>query len=149
MKKLLVIGLLGALVSCENQDINEGEKFRPRELHDSFESSHFTKIKVDGVEYLMMERDNNNPHEGFGFMAFRANKLMEKQDTIISYLKTLQYFQNKMYSRMFQIPVDSGQAEFNRIFLENLDLERVELEELEKEDLVNLGDSSTSQEEEE
>ena len=85
----------------------------------------------------MTERDNNNPHEGFGFMAFRANKLMEKQDTIISYLRTMQYFQNKIYTRMYGISEDSGRAEFEDRFLEFLLQETRELEELEREDLVN------------
>lgn len=142
MKKIVAIGLLAVLAGCENRDINEGEKFRPRELHDNFNDSHFTKVIVDGVEYLMMERDNNNPHEGFGFMAFRANTLMEKQDTIIAYLKTLQQFQNKIYTRMYQISEDVGQAEFEEMFLSNLNQEIKELEELEKEDLVNIDEVS-------
>ena len=95
------------------------------------------KSKVDGVEYLLTERDNNNPHEGFGFMAFRANDLMEKQDTIISYLKAMQHFQNMMYSRMYGITADSGQAAFNEKLQEFLLLENKELEELEREDLTN------------
>jgi hypothetical protein len=137
MKKLLLLGTIILFASCENKDINEGEEFRPRAVNDNFDDTHFTKIKVDGVEYIMTERDNNNPHEGFGFMAFRANKLMEKQDTLISYLKTIQFFQNKLYSRMYGISQDSGQAEFEAVLLEFLKLETKELEELEREDLVN------------
>ncbi|MEO1253967.1 MAG: hypothetical protein AAFY41_03640 [Bacteroidota bacterium] len=140
MKNALILSSLLVLLGCKNRDINEGEEFRPRELHDNFNDSHFTKIKVDGVEYLMMERDNNNPHEGFGFMAFRANKLMEKQDSIITYLKTMQYFQNKMYSRMFRISEDSGNTEFQIKFNEFILNETKELEELEREDLINKED---------
>lgn len=135
MKKIAIIGLLAIVSGCENKDINEGEEFRPRAVKDSFEDTHFTKVVVDGVEYILTERDNNNPHEGFGFMAFRANKLMEKQDTIISYLKTMSYFQSKMYARMYGIPEDSGRAEFETKFLEYLSSETKELEELEREDL--------------
>lgn len=137
MKKLLLIGTILVFAGCENRDINEGEEFRPRAVNDNFDDTHFTKIVVDGVEYIMTERDNNNPHEGFGFMAFRANKLMEKQDTIISYLKSIQFFQNKLYSRMYGISEQSGQAEFDSVLLEFLKQENKELEELEKEDLVN------------
>ena len=137
MKRLIIIGVLATLVSCENKDINEGEEFRPRAVKDSFEDTHFTKVVVDGVEYILTERDNNNPHEGFGFMAFRANKLMVKQDTILSYLKTMQYFQNKVYSRMHGISEESGQAEFEAKFLEFLATETSELKALEQEDLVN------------
>ncbi|SNT31004.1 hypothetical protein SAMN05421640_3343 [Ekhidna lutea] len=137
MKKIIFIGLTILLAGCENKDINEGEEFRPRAVNDSFDDTHFTKITVDGVEYLMTERDNNNPHEGFGFMAFRANKLMEKQDTIISYLKAMQFFQNKVYARMYGISADSGQAEFEDKLQEFFLLETKELEELEREDLSN------------
>lgn len=137
MKKYLTIGLILLLSACENKDINEGEEFRPRAVNDSFDNTHFTKVTVDGVEYLMTERDNNNPHEGFGFMAFRANNLLEKQDTIISYLKTMQHFQNLMYSRMYGISADSGQAAFNVKLDEFLLLENNELRKLEREDLSN------------
>ena len=134
---ILVTILLLALASCENKDINEGEKFRPRELHDDFNDSHFTKVTVDGVEYLMMERDNNNPHEGFGFMAFRANKVLEKQDSIISYLKAMQFFQNKMYSKLYNKSEDAGNTEFEEKFLEYLSNEKNELNALEGEKLIN------------
>ncbi|MEP1033213.1 hypothetical protein [Ekhidna sp.] len=137
MKKLTFISLFIILLGCDNRDINEGEEFRPRAVKDSFEDTHFTKVVVDGVEYILTERDNNNPHEGFGFMAFRANKLMEKQDTIISYLKTMSYYQSKMYARMYGISEDSARAEYNTMFLEFLASETKELEELEREDLVN------------
>ncbi len=137
MRKLLISGILVLFFSCENRDINEGEEFRPRELQDNFDHSNFTLVTVDGVEYLMMERDNNNPHEGFGFMAYRANKLLEKQDSILSYLKSIQYFQNKVYTRMYEISEDSGKIEFETKFQEFLFMEKKELNELGKKDLIN------------
>ena len=142
MKKLWSLILIISLTACQNRDINEGEEFRPRPVKDNFDDSHFTKVVVDGVEYIMMERDNNNPHEGFGFMAFRANKLMEKQDTIISYLKAMQIYQNKMYARMFNLSEEAAQAQFQDTFYEFLLLENEELSRLEGEDLTN-SDSST------
>ena len=33
----------------------------------------FQTIVIDGCEYLILERDRNNPHEGFGFMAHKGN----------------------------------------------------------------------------
>ncbi|WP_425391281.1 hypothetical protein [Ekhidna sp.] len=149
MRKLFLVGSIALLFSCENKDINEGEEFRPRAVNDNFEDTHFTKIKVDGVEYIMTERDNNNPHEGFGFMAFRANKLMEKQDTLISYMRTLQHFQNKIYTRMYGISEDSGQVAFEMKLIEFLKQETRELEELEREDLVNTSTQDTINDEEE
>jgi hypothetical protein len=136
MKRIIIpITCILLLVSCENKDINEGEEFRPRAVSDSFEDSHFQRVRVDGVEYLMMERDNNNPHEGFGFMAFRANALMEKQDTVLAYLKTIQEFQNKIYARVSKISEIQAQTEFEKIFTKNLLLEQKELNELKQENL--------------
>lgn len=136
MKKIAILFLI-VLTACENKDINEGEEFRPRAVRDTFNDTHFTKVVVDGVEYLMTERDNNNPHEGFGFMAFRANKLMEKQDSVLSYLRAIQVVQNKIYARMYNMSQAEAQAEFDELFLQFLDLENTELETLQKEDLIN------------
>lgn len=96
------VGLL-LVMSCENKNLNEGEEFRPREVLDSFQGVTFSKITVDGIEYLMLERDNNNPHEGFGFMAFRANELMKKQDSIMAHLKVLNEVQLKIYAQIFNM----------------------------------------------
>lgn len=136
MRKLILLSII-ILAGCENRDINEGEEFRPRAVRDDFNQTHFTLITVDGVEYLMTERDNNNPHEGFGFMAFRANKLIEKQDSVLSYLRSMQYYQNKMYARMFNISEEEAQAQFDQTFDYFMQFEETELSELEKEDLVN------------
>ncbi|MBC6409262.1 MAG: hypothetical protein GDA42_02215 [Ekhidna sp.] len=136
MKYLPLLLIISGLLSCENKNINEGEEFRPRPLQDSFDNSHFTKVTVDGVEYLMMERDNNNPHEGFGFMAFRANILMERQDSIMSYLKAMQYFQNKIYSRMYNISEEEAQIRFDQTFSELLLRESTKLKALEQESFI-------------
>ena len=137
MKYLFLIAIFSFTFACKNRDINEGEEFRPRPVQDSFDDSHFTKVTVDGVEYIMMERDNNNPHEGFGFMAFRANKLIEKQDSVFAYLKAIQAFQNKIYSRMYNVSEDEAKNEFDRTFEEFLFMEIDELNSLQQEDLTN------------
>ena len=146
MKKLATLVFLSFLLSCDNHDINEGEEFRLRAVKDSFDNVEFAKVTVDGVEYLMMERDNNNPHEGFGFMAFRANKVIEKQDSIISFLRTMQFYQNKMYARMFDLTEAEAQAQFNASFVDFLSLEMKELEDLNREDLNSTETTNTSQE---
>ena len=125
------------LIGCKNRDINEGEESTPRAVRDNFDDTHFTLITVDGVEYLMTERDNNNPHEGFGFMAFRANKVIEKQDSILSYLRAMQMYQNRMYARMFNLSEEEAQAQFDQTFKEFLWLEEEELKNLEREDLTS------------
>ena len=141
MKKLFILITLALLTTtCKNRDINEGEAFRPRAVRDDFDNSHFSKVTVDGIEYLMMERDNNNPHEGFGFMAFRANRLMEKQDTIISYLRTMQHFQSKMYARMFNLSEEEAAAQYGSKFDEFLNSQDNELRKLKQEKLTNSPD---------
>ena len=145
MKKIILV-FLGSVffLQCGNHDINEGEEFRPRAVPDDFNNTHFTLVEIDGVEYLMTERDNNNPHEGFGFMAFRANKMMERQDSIISYLRSMQYYQNKMYARMFNISEEEAQLQFNQTYDWFLSLESEELEDLIKEELRSSA-STTSE----
>ena len=137
MRYLSLLIMISGLISCKNKDINEGEEFRPRPVQDNFDYSHFTKVTVDGVEYLMMERDNNNPHEGFGFMAFRANKLMERQDSIMSYLRAMQYFQNKIYARIYDLSEKDAQAQFDDAFSDFLLSKITELKALEQEILIN------------
>lgn len=102
---ILSAGILFSISSCENRDLNEGEAFKPREIHEQIVFN-FDKVIVDGIEYLILEKDNNNPHEGFGFMAFRGNKLMEKQDTVISLLKTINEQQNQILSILTKKPID-------------------------------------------
>lgn len=122
------------LLACENRDINEGEQFKPREIHEDI-TFHFDKIEVDGIEYLILEKDNNNPHEGFGFMAFRANKMMEKQDSMIAHLRTIQDIQIRIYAAMTRRPLPQIEEEANDLFQYYLDSESVELEKLEQNQL--------------
>lgn len=123
--------LLLSLTACHNRDISEGEQFKPREIHDDIPDS-FDKIIVDGIEYLILERDNNNPHEGFGFMAFRANRLMEKQDSLIAHVRTLTDLQAKTYAAVTKKPLDEIQQEIKAQFDYYLQSEAKELESLEK-----------------
>jgi len=110
MKKYALVFLLIPILlsACKNRAINEGEEFRPKEIHEKIDY-HFDNITVDGVEYLILSRDNNNPHEGFGFMAFRANELLKKQDSILAYLKVLGRMQTEIHSRMLNVPIDQSQ----------------------------------------
>lgn len=132
MKKVIPVLLLVALLGCENRDINEGEQFRPREVHDSFNNVSFSKVNVDGIEYLMLERDNNNPHEGFGFMAFRANRMIEKQDSLLAHMKTIGEMQSKMYARLFNVSEEEGNAVYNELFDVYLEAQQQELTILEE-----------------
>lgn len=89
---LLAFLIALAFTSCENREVHanneeEGGTETFKDMPVVGIESHFNRIVVDGVEYLILERDRNNPHEGFGFMAFRANKLLAKQDSILAYLQ--------------------------------------------------------------
>lgn len=114
-------GILTALIlvllfsSCKNRDINEGEEFKPREVNEDYQNFHFNKIVYDGVEYLITERDNNNPHEGFGFMAYKANKLEQKQDSILSYLQAVAEIQKRIYAKLYNLTEEQVEDEFNFI----------------------------------
>ncbi len=99
---LCVILLIITLIGCKNQSLSEDEKFATREIHENVQW-HFDKIDVDGVEYLILEKDNNNPHEGFGFMSIRANNILQKQDSILAYLKANQQMQAKLYASLYNV----------------------------------------------
>ena len=116
---------------CKNRILNEGEEFKPKEIHESVKFQ-FDRIEGDGLEYLILERDNNNPHEGFGFMAFRANQLMEKQDSILAHLKTIEDFQSRIYARLFAISLEDATALRSELFNQYLKEEQEDLLELEK-----------------
>ena len=59
------------------------------------------------------------------------------------FLKAMQFYQNKMYARMFNISEEEAQAQFNSTFQDFLSLEMKELEDLNREDLISGGDSET------
>ncbi|MEP1097132.1 MAG: hypothetical protein ABJG78_18605 [Cyclobacteriaceae bacterium] len=126
--KNLSIPLLLLLVtfSCKNKDINEGEEFRPREVNEDFQKFHFNRIVYDGVEYLITERDNNNPHEGFGFMAFSGSKLIDDQDTLMAHLKSISDMQSRIYARLYGVSDSAGDSLYQSIFNYYLEKEKEE-----------------------
>ncbi len=130
----VVLLLVLTVVSCKNRDVNEGEAFRPREIHENI-IFNFDKITVDGIEYLILEKDNNNPHEGFGFMAFRANKMMEKQDTMIAYLKTIRDLQARSYAAISNRAIDDVLKESDELLIYHLEEEQADLARLEQNNL--------------
>ena len=123
---ILIFSLLFT-ISCKNRDINEGEEFRPREVNEDFENFHFNTITYDGVEYLITERDNNNPHEGFGFMAFRANKIVEEQDSLMAHIKTISEMQKMIYSRLYGVSKSETDSLYKNMFTDFLLLEQTQL----------------------
>ncbi len=104
------------ILSCENKGINEGEAFRPREINEDFDDFHFNTINYEGVDYLITERDNNHPHEGFGFMAFRANKLIDKQDSILAHIQAIGEMQKLIYARLYSVPLNVSDSIYKESF---------------------------------
>lgn len=122
---------------CKNRAINEGEAFKPKERHENI-TFHFDPIEVDGVDYLILERDNNNPHEGFGFMAFRANELIMKQDTLLAYLKSVNEMQTLIYAQLAKISEEDAKAKAEEILQKNLEQQLQQFESLESEKFVSV-----------
>lgn len=131
MKTILSVILLVLIISsgCENQSLSEDEKFSTREIHENVQW-HFDKIEVDGAEYLILEKDNNNPHEGFGFMSIRANTLLQKQDSILAYLKANQQMQAKIYAVLNGISEEDALTLNDRLYHRALMRQSQELQKL-------------------
>lgn len=140
---LLIPVLFFAMLACENQDVNEAEQFKPREIHEDI-VFHFDTIIVDGVEYMILEKDNNNPHEGFGFMAMRGNKMLEKQDTVLAYLRTITELQVQILAGITKRPSDEINEEVKAILKKYVDEQRPELLNLERTTFQNETDSALS-----
>ncbi len=133
---LSLISLIVLLGSCRNRAINEGEAFKPKERHENI-TFHFDPIEVDGVDYLILERDNNNPHEGFGFMAFRANVLIEKQDSLMAYLQTVTEMQTRIFAELTNTPIEEAEALTDQILQDNLNKQQKNIQKLESEEFVS------------
>ena len=121
LHKIVICILAAPLIfsGCKNRPINEGEAFKPKERHENI-TFHCDPIEVDGVDYLILERDNNNPHEGFGFMAFRANELLMKQDSLMAYLKTVNQMQSLIYAQLTDLTPEEAQALTDQLLHQNL-----------------------------
>ncbi|WP_109830408.1 hypothetical protein [Reichenbachiella versicolor] len=95
------------LTGCvENKDVNSSYGPNFREIHEDIHF-HFDEVVVDGNKYLILERDRNNPHEGFGFMALKGNDMKSNQDSIKAYLKTILELQKKILSNQGLKEVES------------------------------------------
>lgn len=101
--------------SCENRDVNHDDGPNFSEIHEDIQY-HFDQVEIDGHEYYILERDRNNPHEGFGFMAMKANTTIGNQDSIKAYLKTLLNVQIQLLAAQNKTSVEDTEAEVNELF---------------------------------
>ncbi|SMD31905.1 hypothetical protein SAMN04488029_0243 [Reichenbachiella faecimaris] len=114
--KLIWSGLiLVGLSACENRDVNHADGPNFSEIHEDIQY-HFDQVEIEGHEYYILERDRNNPHEGFGFMAMKANKTMANQDSIKAYLKTLIDIQVELLAKENEISVEEAESSVNSLF---------------------------------
>ncbi|MEO9802109.1 MAG: hypothetical protein ABJF04_02625 [Reichenbachiella sp.] len=101
--------------SCENRDVNHDDGPNFSEIHEDIQY-HFDQVEIDGHEYFILERDRNNPHEGFGFMAMKANTSIDNQDSIKAYLKTLLDVQIQLLAAQNKTSINQTKDEVNELF---------------------------------
>ncbi|MEP3388023.1 MAG: hypothetical protein ABJO02_07540 [Reichenbachiella sp.] len=104
-----------ALSSCENRDVNHSDGPNFSEIHEDIQY-HFDQVEIEGHEYFILERDRNNPHEGFGFMAMKANRTIANQDSIKAYLKTLIDLQTQVLADKNGSTVQEAEGQVNALF---------------------------------
>lgn len=118
-KKAYIIPFMSLLAislsSCENRDVNYSDGPNFSEIHEDIEY-HFDQVVIDGHEYYILERDRNNPHEGFGFMAMKANKTIGNLDSIKAYLKTIVDIQTETLAQASGKSVEESKSAVNDLF---------------------------------
>ena len=116
---IIVLFLFTTVVSCENRDVNHADGPNFNEIHEDIQY-HFDQVEIEGHEYYILERDRNNPHEGFGFMAMKANRTMANQDSIKAYLKTLLDIQTSLLAVSNGISQEEAESTVDELFKYNL-----------------------------
>jgi hypothetical protein len=120
LKFLLVVFFLSSC-ACENREVNPETGPDFSEIHENMEY-HFDRVKIDGNEYFILERDRNNPHEGFGFMALNGSKFGSNQDSIKAYLKTILEVQSEILAKLNSQSKESVSKDIENILNSNLSL---------------------------
>lgn len=116
-----LIVLFLSLSACENREVNPETGPDFSEIHENMEY-HFDRVKIDGYEYLILERDRNNPHEGFGFMALNGSKFGSNQDSIKAYLKTVLDLQSEILAKLNNQSKESVDKDIENVLNKNLSL---------------------------
>lgn len=114
MNKLFYALLLTCLafVACENREVNHADGPNFNIIHEEI-NSRFDEIQIDGNDYYILERDRNNPHEGFGFMALNGSKLIANQDSIKAYLRTMMDLQMQILANTSNTKLSEIEAQTN------------------------------------
>ena len=101
--------------SCENKEINADEGPNFSEIHEQIQYN-FDEVEINGLKYLILERDRNNPHEGFGFMALKGESNRSNQDSIKAYLKTSIALQNMILSELKRMSLEEVESNTQLLF---------------------------------
>ncbi len=107
--------ILTFFFSCENKEINENEGPNFSEIHEQIQYN-FDEVEINGLKYLILERDRNNPHEGFGFMALKGESNRKNQDSIKAFLKTSIALQNRILSKLNRKSLEEVEDSTQRLF---------------------------------
>lgn len=113
--RLIILSAILVMSACENRDVNHSDGPNFSEIHEDIQY-HFDQVEIEGHEYFILERDRNNPHEGFGFMAMKANKTMTNQDSIKAYLKTLIDLQTQIIAEKNGTSVEEAEVQVEALF---------------------------------
>ena len=116
----LLLALLILYACGPNREVSMDQGPGVREIHDSIEV-HFDEVTVNGVDYLILEKDRNNPDEGFGFMALKGNLLVHHTDSAIAYLRTILEVQAKILAKLDSVSERQAMRQINGILNKNLD----------------------------
>jgi len=120
----IFFGFLFIWSSCENREVNADDGPNFREIHEEI-AYHFDIVQIDGISYYLLERDRNNPHEGFGFMALDGRVMRSKHDSTLAYLKTLYDLQIRMTAKVTNIPLEQSEKEAGELlnyYLDQIDI---------------------------
>ncbi len=115
IKSIIPLIIIMMVISgCKNEEISSGDSiYSFREIHEDIHWG-FDEITLGGSRYYILERDRNNPHEGFGFMALNGDKITARQDSILALMKTNIFAQAKILAKLNGTSVD---AEYEQLML--------------------------------
>lgn len=111
----LLVLLFIVCFSCKNRDVNPvSSDTLPMHERNPIDPAEFDTVKVGGNDYFIMERDRNNPHEGFGFMGLNPIRITQKQDSILAYQKLLLRNQIRILEKLENKPAIDLEVEMQQ-----------------------------------
>ncbi|MEL6558214.1 MAG: hypothetical protein AAFQ94_08525 [Bacteroidota bacterium] len=110
-----LIVLFLVFFGCKNRDVNPvSSGTLPMHERNAIDPKEFDTVRVGGHDYFIMERDRNNPHEGFGFMSLNPIRMIEKQDSILAYQQLLLRNQIRIIEKLENVPAVDLEVEMQQ-----------------------------------